>query len=106
MLYPLSYRRPLIGAGEEDRTPIAGLEGRCSTIELHPLASISGGKRWSGREDLNLRPPAPKAGALAKLRHAPIHFFSACRTDKLNLNTGNPLCQLDCAILFSTFFSS
>ena len=31
------------------------------------------GKRlcWSGREDLNLRLPAPKAGALARLRHAP-----------------------------------
>ncbi len=28
-------------------------------------------KKWSGREDLNLRPPAPKAGALAKLRYAP-----------------------------------
>ncbi len=27
---------------------------------------------WSGREDLNLRPPAPKAGALAKLRYAPL----------------------------------
>ena len=26
---------------------------------------------WSGREDSNLRPPAPKAGALAKLRYAP-----------------------------------
>ena len=26
---------------------------------------------WSGREDSNLRLPAPKAGALAKLRHAP-----------------------------------
>ncbi len=25
----------------------------------------------SGREDLNLRPPAPKAGALAKLSYAP-----------------------------------
>ena len=24
-----------------------------------------------GREDLNLRPPAPKAGTLARLRHAP-----------------------------------
>ncbi len=23
-----------------------------------------GGEEWSGREDLNLRPPAPKAGAL------------------------------------------
>ena len=27
--------------------------------------------RWSGRQDLNLRPPAPQAGALARLRHAP-----------------------------------
>src|SRR5205823_5620227 len=27
--------------------------------------------RKSGREDLNLRPPAPKAGALARLRYAP-----------------------------------
>ena len=26
----------------------------------------------SGREDLNLRPPAPKAGALARLSYAPI----------------------------------
>ena len=28
-------------------------------------------KGWSGREDLNLRPPAPKAGALTRLRYAP-----------------------------------
>ena len=27
---------------------------------------------WSGRQDLNLRPPAPKAGALTRLRYAPI----------------------------------
>ena len=27
--------------------------------------------RWSGRLDLNQRPPAPQAGALARLRHAP-----------------------------------
>ncbi len=26
----------------------------------------------SGRQDLNLRPPAPKAGALAKLSYAPV----------------------------------
>ena len=26
---------------------------------------------WSGREDSNLRPPAPKAGALTRLRYAP-----------------------------------
>ena len=38
---------------------------------------------WSGREDLNLRPPAPKAGALAKLRHAPPHS----QTDIHNITT-------------------
>lgn len=27
---------------------------------------------WSGRQDSNLRPPAPKAGALAKLSYAPV----------------------------------
>ena len=30
------------------------------------------GKNWSGRADLNGRPPAPKAGALTRLRYAPI----------------------------------
>jgi hypothetical protein len=28
-------------------------------------------KNWSGRADLNGRPPAPKAGALTRLRYAP-----------------------------------
>ena len=28
-------------------------------------------KYWSGRADLNGRPPAPKAGALTRLRYAP-----------------------------------
>jgi hypothetical protein len=28
-------------------------------------------KKWSGRVDLNHRPPAPEAGALARLRYAP-----------------------------------
>ncbi len=28
---------------------------------------------WSGRADLNGRPPAPKAGALTRLRYAPIY---------------------------------
>ena len=35
--------------------------------------------KWSGREDLNLRPPAPKAGALAKLRYAPLNLFRKLR---------------------------
>jgi hypothetical protein len=38
----------------------------------------------SGRQDLNLRPPAPHAGALAKLRHAPFiyKYFSTRRIIK------------------------
>jgi hypothetical protein len=51
-------------AGEGNRTPIASLEGWSSTIELHPREVPARGSSWSGREDLNLRPPAPKAGAL------------------------------------------
>ncbi len=31
---------------------------------------------WSGRADLNRRPPAPKAGALTRLRYVPnLNFF-------------------------------
>ena len=30
---------------------------------------------WSGREDLNLRPPVPHTGALAKLRHVPPEYI-------------------------------
>jgi hypothetical protein len=29
------------------------------------------GEKWSGRKDLNLRPPGPEPGALARLRYAP-----------------------------------
>ena len=32
--------------------------------------------RWSGRADLNCRPPGPEPGALSKLSHAPIYFSS------------------------------
>ncbi len=46
-----------IGAGDRDRTDVISLEGWGSTIELHP-------QKWSGRQDLNLRPPGPKPGAL------------------------------------------
>jgi hypothetical protein len=30
-------------------------------------------EKWSGRADLNGRPPAPKAGALTRLRYAPTY---------------------------------
>jgi hypothetical protein len=50
----------------------ACLEGRCS-IQLS-YASIcfkTYGKVWSGWQDSNLRPPAPKAGAITGLRYTP-----------------------------------
>ena len=31
---------------------------------------------WSGRQDSNLRPPAPKAGALTRLRYAPTKRYA------------------------------
>ena len=34
-------------------------------------ASVTNCKEWSGRKDLNLRPPGPEPGALARLRYAP-----------------------------------
>ena len=45
----------------------------------------------SGREDLNLRPPAPEAGALAGLRYAPFrinytHSYQLCQIFYLILN--------------------
>ena len=33
-------------------------------------------EKWSGRKDLNLRPPGPEPGALARLRYAPTDALS------------------------------
>ncbi len=41
-------------------------------------------EKWSGRRDLNPRPPGPKPGALTRLRYAPtswieiIDYFKVC----------------------------
>ena len=35
----------------------------------------------SGRQDSNLRPPAPKAGAIAGLRYIPKYFFKLTKND-------------------------
>src|ERR1700728_2029581 len=35
-------------------------------------------KRWSGRVDLNHRPPGPEPGALARLRYAPRFLSPDC----------------------------
>src|ERR1700676_3522590 len=39
------------------------------------------GLKWSGRKDLNLRPPGPEPGALARLRYAPT--YTLCRNFRL-----------------------
>ena len=49
--------------------PTRCLEGSCS-IHLS-YRRVEATERESGRADLNRRPPAPKAGALAGLRHSP-----------------------------------
>ena len=96
---PTKPRTPRLVRLERFELPTTCLEGRCSiqlsyrrssTCEiellgcklaipgqnLHPnlLANSSlnfDPRQWSGQRDLNPRPPAPKAGALAKLRYAP-----------------------------------
>jgi hypothetical protein len=40
---------------------------------------------WSGRADLNRRPPAPKAGALTRLRYVPSIFVFVPRSKKLEM---------------------
>ena len=70
MLYPLSYRRMSLSQLER----VKGIEPsllawKASALPLSYTRFCP--RLWSGREDLNLRPPAPKAGALAKLRYAP-----------------------------------
>ena len=46
------------------------LEGSCS-IQLSYWAKIDNSKNLSGWQDSNLRPPAPKAGAITGLRYTP-----------------------------------
>src|SRR4249920_382250 len=60
---------PRVGANlarlEGVEPPTGGLEIRCSIQLSYRRSRKSGGAgAKSGREDLNLRPPAPKAGAL------------------------------------------
>jgi hypothetical protein len=47
-------------------------EGRCWQME---------GEKWSGRRDLNSRPLAPQASALAGLRYAPTEIRTEARED-------------------------
>ena len=66
MLYQLSYaHHNRIMARLSGLEPLTyGLEVRCSIPLSYRREALGIGVKWSGREDLNLRPPAPKAGAL------------------------------------------
>ena len=68
MLYHLSYAHHI---GDVNLARLSGLEPltyglevRCSVPLSYRRVALRFGVNWSGREDLNLRPPAPKAGAL------------------------------------------
>ena len=68
----LSYRRAVCvrcGTVLAARTPF-----RSDTVSLRHRSRRSryADRDWSGREDSNLRLPAPKAGALARLSYAPV----------------------------------
>src|SRR5579859_7452610 len=56
--------RPITVMGPEP----AVVSGRPAT---HPVELRARIDKWSGRKDLNLRPPGPEPGALARLRYAP-----------------------------------
>jgi hypothetical protein len=55
----------------------SGFELEALSGRLSPAAEIPSAveghlpKKWSGRMDLNHRPPGPEPGALARLRYAP-----------------------------------
>ena len=63
---PASFRKP---AGSSTTSTLNFLR---SALYSWPVA------RNSGRHDLNVRPPAPKAGALAKLSYAPCDVVAGC----------------------------
>ena len=61
--------------------------------ELDPfilLSALCALLNWSGRADLNGRPPAPKAGALTRLRYAPLlqNLITNCKAPN-NLKWGH-----------------
>ena len=74
---------PTVSLTPDDRSMLGNDKKRSSLMELslpdpvvimiHVEGAVNkkNGVYWSGREDSNLRPPAPKAGALARLRYAP-----------------------------------
>ena len=71
MLYPAELLAH-IGAGDGNRTHVAGLEGQNSTIELHPQHHNTSQKRSIGVE--GFEPPAPWSQTTysTKLSHTPL----------------------------------
>jgi hypothetical protein len=60
------------GLGVSSAMPGSVIEPSASVGRFPQERLRSGGReKWSERQDLNLRHPAPKAGALAKLSYAP-----------------------------------
>ena len=58
----------------ENTGKIGCSDGRGVTENCTEVHSITQEEDLSGRPDLNRGPPAPKAGALTKLRYAPLSF--------------------------------
>src|SRR5271165_1057603 len=48
-------------------------------------------RKWSGRKDLNLRPPGPEPGALARLRYAPTNhgLYRPCENSRIAQQGGS-----------------
>src|SRR4051812_26552582 len=70
LLYPTELLAPKTTASNKRRVPPG----------LNTHYSLTQQSKWSGREDLNFRPPAPKAGALpgcATPRQRPEPFYTA-----------------------------
>ena len=66
-----------------------GIEPASSAWKAGVLPLNYARKIWSGRQDLNLRHPAPKAGALPTALHPDIFDFLLCQSCEFQYN--NPL---------------
>jgi hypothetical protein len=61
----------------QEKTALGYRKLKQITLEKKKITTIENtGNKWSGRGDLNSRPLAPQASALAGLRYAPNHWRS------------------------------
>ena len=63
------------------------------TVSRHRFVN-NAGYNWSGRADLNRRPPAPKAGALTRLRYVPKINCAVCLNDGDVVTQGRVQCKM------------